>query len=131
MRILLDTNVLIAALISRGTCHELLELIVINHDVITSEFILTELSDNLITKFKFSSETAERAITLLRSQLQIASAADLPLPVSRDPDDDNVLAAALSGRCECIITGDKDLLVLDPFNNIRIVTPRMFLDMSV
>ena len=127
MRILLDTNVLIA----RGTCHELLELIVINHDVITSEFILTELSDNLITKFKFSSETAERAITLLRSQLQIASAADLPLPVSRDPDDDNVLAAALSGRCECIITGDKDLLVLDPFNNIRIVTPRMFLDMSV
>jgi predicted nucleic acid-binding protein len=50
------------------------------------------------------------------------------LPVSRDPDDDHVLAAAVVGEADCIVTGDKDLLVLDPYEGIRIVTPREFLD---
>lgn len=51
---------------------------------------------------------------------------ELEQPVCRDPDDDNILAAALAGECVCIITGDKDLLVLDNFAGINIVSPNEF-----
>jgi len=46
----------------------------------------------------------------------------------RDPKDDIYLELALSGKADCIITGDKDLLVLNPFENIPIITPLEFLN---
>ena len=48
--------------------------------------------------------------------------------ICRDPDDDMYLELALSGKADCIITGDPDLLVLNPFENIPIITPKEFLD---
>ena len=129
MRIVCDTNVLIAALIARGTCHELLESCFVNHTIVVSEFILAEVKEKLVEKFKYSLETAEEVDELFRSRMEvILLPGPLPSSVSRDPDDDNILAAALSGDCECIITGDKDLLVLERFRNIRIVSPRDFID---
>ena len=59
MRILLDTNVLIAAFIARGVCHELLEHCALNHELITSNFILAEVRENLLLKFNFSGELAD------------------------------------------------------------------------
>jgi predicted nucleic acid-binding protein len=46
--------------------------------------------------------------------------------VCRDPDDDVVLATALAGGCRCIVTGDRDLLVLGEYQGIVIVSPRDF-----
>ncbi len=46
----------------------------------------------------------------------------------RDPKDNKFLELAVAGNADCIVTGDKDLLVLDPFRNIRIITPKEFLD---
>lgn len=51
MKILLDTNVLIAALIARGVCHELLEHCARRHKLVTSDFILDEVRNKLIQKF--------------------------------------------------------------------------------
>lgn len=45
----------------------------------------------------------------------------------RDPKDDIFLSLAVSANAECIITGDNDLLVLNPFRNISIITPAEFL----
>jgi putative PIN family toxin of toxin-antitoxin system len=128
VRTLPDTNVLIASLISRGFCHELLEHCFLNHTLVTSEFILDELKEKLVEKFKYSTETAEEAVALFRSRMQIATPAALSSPVSRDPDDDNILATAIAGSCDCIITGDKDLLVLKEFEGIKILSPREFSD---
>ena len=130
MRIVVDTNVWIAALISRGFCYEVFEYCALSHEIITSDFILDEVSEKLVTKFKFTEDTAKEVVNLLRSQLQSVGPITLPTPVSRDLDDDNILAAAEAGKCDYIITGDKDLLVLKEFNAIRIVTPREFSDLE-
>ena len=128
MRIVLDTNVLIASLISQGFCYELIEHCFLNHTLVTSEFILTEVKEKLVNKFKFSTEIAGEVVALFRSRMEVVSPADLPLPVCRDVDDDNILAAAITGNCNYIITGDKDLLVIKQHNAINIVSPREFSD---
>lgn len=126
MRILLDTNVLIAALIARGVCHELLEHCARRHKLVTSDFILDEVRNKLIQKFKYTSEVADEAVRLLRSRMEVVSPASLDAPVCRDADDDNILAAAEAGNCEFIITGDKDLLVLKAWGKVEIVSPGAF-----
>jgi putative PIN family toxin of toxin-antitoxin system len=127
VRIVLDTNVLIAALIARGTCHELLEHCVVRHELITSQFILDELREKLVEKFKYPNAMADEAITVLRSRMKVITPSPLEIPVCRDVDDDNVLAAAVDASCDCIVTGDKDLLVLHPYQAVAILTPRAFL----
>jgi len=59
--------------------------------------------------------------------MSVVSVSKLENQVCRDPDDDNILAAAVSGKCDCIITGDKDLLVLKEYEGIDIFSPRDFL----
>jgi putative PIN family toxin of toxin-antitoxin system len=127
VKILLDTNVLIAALIARGVCHELLEHCILRHTLFTSDFILNETHEKLVEKFGYAENLADEAISLFRSRMQLVSPAKLERQVCRDPDDDNILAAAVSGKCDCIITGDKDLLVLKAFRGIDILSPRDFI----
>jgi putative PIN family toxin of toxin-antitoxin system len=127
VKIVLDTNVLIAALIARGVCHELLEHCVLRHTLLTSDFILEETREKLIEKFNYPAELAGQAVTVLRSRMKVVPASKLDSPVCRDPDDDNILAAAFSADCDCIITGDKDLLVVKAYEGIDIFSPRHFL----
>jgi len=130
VRIVLDTNVLIAALIARGTCSELLEHCVLRHELITSDFILNELREKLVEKFKYPDTLANEAITVLRSRMKVITPSPLEIPVCRDADDDNILAAAVDANCDCIVTGDKDLLVLNPYQTVAILSPRTFLDVE-
>ncbi len=97
MKILLDTNVLIAAFITKGICSELLEHCLRHHQVILSEFILDELRKNLVKKFKYSVEDANRVIRLLRLRVLLFTPSPLAQPVCRDADDDMVIATALAG----------------------------------
>lgn len=127
MKILLDTNVLIAAFVARGVCADLLEHCIERHDLFTSEFILDEFAEKLVGKFKAEPDEAKEAIQLLRSRLTVVTFAPLAHSVCRDPDDDHILAAAVSGECDCVITGDKDLLVLTRFGSCLILSPSDFL----
>ena len=131
MRLVLDTNVLIAALIARGVCADLLEHCVLNHALVTSEFIIDELREHLIGKFGYSVEDADEAIVLIESQMERVIPVKLERPVCRDADDDQVLATAVSGQVQCIVTGDKDLLVLRRYADIEIVNPAGFADFEV
>jgi uncharacterized protein len=131
VKILLDTNVLIAAFVGRGVCADLLEHCVEQHEVFTSEFILDEFAKKLVSKFKAEPEETTAATHLLRSRLSVVSYAPLGSMVCRDSDDDNILAAAVSGECDCIITGDKDLLVLKQFGTCRILSPSDFLRVEI
>jgi putative PIN family toxin of toxin-antitoxin system len=126
MRLVLDANVLIAAFVARGTCAELLEYCVREHEPVTSEAILEEARRNLVDKIRVTAAQADQTVRLLRTRLEVVEPAALEHPVCRDPDDDVVLGTAVAGRCEAIVTGDKDLLDLVEHGAIRMVSPRAF-----
>jgi putative PIN family toxin of toxin-antitoxin system len=127
VRVLLDTNVWIAAFVSRGgVCSALLEHCSEAHDLVSSEGLLEEYREKLIGKFRLSPEAAEARVALVRPILQLVDPEPLPIPVCRDPDDDLVLATAIAGSCHCIITGDKDLLVLGQYGGVAVISPSEF-----
>ena len=126
MKLVLDTNVLIAAFVSRGVCHELLEHCARQYELVTSAKILGEFEEKLLHKFKVPYAEAREAINLLASQMQSVTPESLEAAVCRNPDDDWVLATAAAGGCMCVVTGDEDLLVLKSFQGIAILTPSEF-----
>jgi putative PIN family toxin of toxin-antitoxin system len=126
VRLLLDTNVLVAALIARGTCDDLLEHCVRNHIVISSNALLDELRDVLTRKFRQRAVDVRLALRLFEDSFTLVAPDALDAPVCRDRDDDAVLATALAGECIAIVTGDQDLLILDPFQGIRVLAPSHF-----
>jgi uncharacterized protein len=123
MRIVLDTNVLIASLISRGKCYSLVEYCLEVHEIISSTFILDELSEKLQKKFKYDNNEVIEALSIFRAKMEIVNPSKLNQQVCRDIDDDWVLATALVGKAQCIVTGDKDLLVITQFEKIDIISP--------
>jgi len=123
MRIVLDTNVLIASLISRGKCYALVEHSLEVHEIISSTFILDELAEKLQKKFKYETEDITEALSIFRSRMEIVIPSQLEQQVCRDIDDDWVLATALVGKAQCIVTGDKDLLAITRFEDIDIIAP--------
>ncbi|RME76480.1 MAG: putative toxin-antitoxin system toxin component, PIN family [Chloroflexi bacterium] len=126
MRVVLDTNVLIAAFITQGVCSDLLEHCLRHHTLIVSEFILAEFRRHLVRKFKYSPGEVNEALELLMLKVKMAVPAELENPVCRDPDDDFILGTALAGSAACIVTGDKDLLSLKKYKEIDIISPAQF-----
>jgi putative PIN family toxin of toxin-antitoxin system len=126
VKLVLDTNVLIAGLIARGTCSDLLEHCVRQHTIISSQPLLNELGETLERKFRQRAVDVRDALKLFAEAFTLVTPVAFQAPICRDRDDDVVLATALAGECDAIVTGDQDLLVLDPFRNIRVLTPSSF-----
>ena len=126
MRVLLDTNVLIAAFITHGSCSDLFEHCIRQHEIIASQFILDELESHLRKKFKFPESDIRETMEILNSIAKLVEPAPLNEPACRDADDDMVLATALTANVDCIVTGDKDLTDLKSFQNIPILKPSDF-----
>jgi len=129
VRVLLDTNVLFAAFVTHGVCAGLYEECLLQAEIVASNHILTELAEKLVSKGKFTKREAQQVVRAVRKDAELVSPAPLVQPICRDPDDDWILATAVAGKADVIVTGDKDLLVLKRFRNIPIVGPRGFLEM--
>jgi putative PIN family toxin of toxin-antitoxin system len=93
---------------------------------VISDYILDEFSEKLRTKFGYSLRESYMARNALKEQCIIIEPQPLGSRVSRDVEDDPILAAASDGHCDCLITGDKDLLVLRTYNGIPIFKPSDF-----
>lgn len=126
MRIVLDANIVIAAFASRGLCESILELCLSEHEVILCGDLIDEIEKNLRSKIKVPPEIVAGIKEFLIEKSTVMKPALIPPNTCRDPDDEIILGLAVAASAEFIITGDKDLLVLENFEKIQIVTPRMF-----
>ncbi|MGC2030786.1 MAG: putative toxin-antitoxin system toxin component, PIN family [Steroidobacteraceae bacterium] len=124
MRIALDSSVLIAAHISRaGVCAELLEDVLLHHELVISGFILEELGRKLVEKFNFPRRDADQVGAFLRRVSILVVPADLPPDLCRDPTDLPVLGTAVAGACALLISVDRDLLDMQTIQAIPIIRP--------
>ena len=132
MRVVLDTNVLVSSLLWGGAPEKAADLAAAGRfQAITSPDLLVELAEAL-SKLGLPAADVVFAVVDLLSYAEVvqptggAGALDTHV---RDPSDAKVLACALAGRAAYVVTGDKDLLVLDRTCGVRIVTPRAFVEM--
>ena len=123
-----DTNVYVYALVFGGTPAIVLQIAATGaFGLVVSETIQEELEETLIRKFGWSASRFEDARTMLWLGARWVNPIR-PARVSRDPDDDHVLACAVEARAQVILTGDRDLVSLHPYHGISILTPRQFLE---
>lgn len=126
MTVVLDTNVIVAALVAKGLCHEVVVRALASSTVVTSPALLDELEHTLRAKFALG-PAATAFLEQLQRRVHLVVPTPLATPVSRDADDDVVLATAVAANATVIVTGDLDLLVLRTYRGIEIATPRDFL----
>lgn len=129
MKVILDTNVIIAAFATHGLCHLVFESVVAQHDLLLSEFLLGEVNEKLRTKLKLPTKRAEEIIIFLRNHAILGSDAEVPELTCRDPNDLRILYLAANTNADAIVTGDQDLLVLNSTATTAILAPRQFWDM--
>lgn len=132
---MLDTNVLVSAFLWRGAPNKVIERASEGEvQLFTSRALLDELSE-VLKRRKFAravSVTGLTATELLGFYRKLAyrvTARQLARQVSRDRDDDAVLACALAAKADLIVSGDADLLTLGEYRGIRIASPAAALTM--
>ncbi|TVP75152.1 MAG: putative toxin-antitoxin system toxin component, PIN family [Gemmatimonadales bacterium] len=129
MRVFLDTNVLASAVATRGICADILRIALAEHRLLVGEAVLAELERVLVEKFRVPAELARETDEFLRREGEVLGPGS-PLDVQiRDPDDIAILAEAVSGRADVLVTGDKDLLEVAEAAPIPVVSPRGFWDL--
>jgi len=126
MKLVLDSNVIIAAFAARGLCSALFEVCIEKYAVIVSDHILSEVKKAFLRKLKMPEHAVSEIMYYLKDFCMTGTAKPLTAPVSRDRDDDKILALAVAGEADYIVTGDQDLLVLKKYGSVKIITPREF-----
>ncbi|MCW5773965.1 MAG: putative toxin-antitoxin system toxin component, PIN family [Rhodospirillaceae bacterium] len=128
--IVVDTNVLVSASISEGgVAHRAVEQILRHHVLAQSDETFAELR-LILTSVKFAPAAPRRLRLGFLERIRRLSefhSVEAGLPLSRDPDDDIFIHLALAAKARVIVSGDRDLLVLDGASGIPIVTPSYFL----
>lgn len=128
MRVALDTNVLIAAVATRGLCADLFHLILAEHELIVGETVLAELRRKLAEKFRVPAKVVDEFVALITQEGEIVKKTqNLPVKI-RDKDDIPVVSEAVAGNAEVLVTGDKDILDVAEELPVRALSPRGFWD---
>ena len=126
MKIILDSNVIIAAFATRGLCKEIFELCLSAHRLFASEELLEEVRHNLEAKLRLPPAVVEEIIGFLSASVELVEPVAIPPEVCRDPKDLHILGAAAAAGADLIVTGDADLLDLKRFRSTPILSPRDF-----
>jgi uncharacterized protein len=127
VRVVVDTNVIVAGLVADGICRDIIKRRVPSCELVASQALLDELTDTMRGKFGLE-PTSLPLLKLYTNIVTLVNPKPLSKLVCRDKDDDELLAAALAGSAELIVTGDKDLLTLKGFRGIKILSPRQFVE---
>ena len=130
LKIVLDTNVLISAILFGGKPRKILDRVVEGKvDLFISQPILEELEEVLkSSKFKYPPEIAQAVLTELNSLAKLIIPTVRLNVIEKDPDDDRILECAMEAKADFIISGDKHLLSLQKFRGISIQSPQTWLE---
>lgn len=132
MIVVIDTNVWISALLNTSGSSKPLQATIKGlqqHIVAISSPIQDEIVRVLTQKFRWDTTRAQNTLAeFLPLLLSVEVYGNLH--VCRDPDDDIILECAINAHAEVIVTGDKDLLTLQRYEGIRILTPAEYLELS-
>ena len=128
MKVVFDTNILIAAFITEGICAKLLlRARKKQFHLLICPFILREFEHTLAKKIKAGKDEVKDALELIsEAAKETIHPTSEVTGVCRDADDNNILACALAAEADYIVTGDKDLLELKSYRGIKIITPKGF-----
>ena len=130
MRVIFDTNVLVAAVAADGLCAKLLRR-ANKHEfvLLVCPVILEEFQDALKKKLDATEEEVGKALALLREVSVMTGESPptvKPVRIVRDPDDDLILFCAVAAEADLLVTGDKDLLEIGEHGKMKIINPRGF-----
>ncbi|MCL5070677.1 MAG: putative toxin-antitoxin system toxin component, PIN family [Actinobacteria bacterium] len=129
--VVLDTNVLLSAIVFEGIPEKILKSCIVENkfDTVISPEILAGLVKKLKFKFGFSDKIIKEWELIFKNTLKNM----LPVyntKICRDADDNKIIDLAVFSRAKYIITGDKDLLTLGKYNDIKIITPADFYNLQ-
>ncbi|MEP7311523.1 MAG: putative toxin-antitoxin system toxin component, PIN family [Pseudomonadota bacterium] len=124
MRVAFDTNVLVSAVATRGLCADVFNLVLAEHQLIVGETVLAEIRRVLKRKLRVPEEIIGEFEALLRAEALVVPKATVLAIVVRDKSDMPVLAEAISGKAEVLVTGDRDLLEIVGAVPLDVLTPR-------
>ena len=128
VKVVLDTNIIISAVGFGGKPRKILQLVLDKRiQAISSPILLAALEDIIVKKFPKLANEFERINKRIRKNFKIVKPKK-SLYIIKDEPDNRVLEAAQEGKCQYIITGDKELLSLSSFEYIRIITADEFLN---
>ena len=126
MRVLLDTNVLVAAFATRGICQDVFRTVLAEHRLLVGESVLAELERVLTDKLRAPAGRAREIVAFIREHGE-AVAPDTPASwPENDPDARRIVAAALEGEADVLVTGDSDILLAGDTEGFPVLTPRGF-----
>lgn len=127
----IDTNVAISAvLLPHTVSRQVFDFVVLHGELLVSEEILAELNE-VLARPKFRKYVSEkRRLEFFSALVRVAKIINVVDVIAecRDKNDNKFLELAVSGEATHIITGDNDLLVLNPFRRIDIISPSVFLN---
>lgn len=129
--VVIDTNVLISALVGHGKPKVLVTKLLAEHVTVTSREMLAELAD-VLSRVKFleiKNVQVKAFLSILVSKSVLVKPRRHIRVIAEDPDDDVVLNTALTGKADYIVTGDKHLLNLKEFRGIGIVTVKEMIEL--
>ena len=129
-RVVVDTNTYVSRLLIPGSAPaRAVDKVLTDAVPLLSDATLEELAD-VLSRRKFDRYvTLEERKTFIHLLASVATLVPIVqrIQACRDPDDDKFLEVAMNGEADVVITGDNDLLALDPFHGVRIVTPAHYL----
>ncbi|MBF0318696.1 MAG: putative toxin-antitoxin system toxin component, PIN family [Nitrospirae bacterium] len=132
MRVILDCNVLISAGLNAGTCRDLIDEVILKHQLFLSHSIIAEY-ERVIKRFELNPMATKIFGETVPAILEVATIVE-PLESYfklTDHDDEIYLATALSAKADVIITGNKKHFPFDEYKGVKILSPREFLDLRV
>jgi putative PIN family toxin of toxin-antitoxin system len=126
VRVFLDTNVLVSAVGTRGLCADVLQTVLAEHELVVGEAVLAELRRVLQEKMRLPPDLAGEMDDFLRREAEVVLDGVEIDVVPCDPNDARILAEAMAGRIDVLVTGDRDLLELEGQLPFLVVNPRGF-----